>query len=301
MNIYSQKTLRRVAQNDPSLTILRISNFYTDGVAGEFYSDNDNYSTLGAAIANNTHLAKLEVHIDDLPLTVADNGFFNRLKNNTSIINLELWCYSSNIAGGVGQEILKAYQENNNHLTVLRIYNANLQNGGDIIIGDTLRSCRNLQSVTLYSCSITDEQLWHIVDAVRGHRLEELTLYDNNIGDAGCEAIAALLIDPNCNLRTLGLGSNPIDNEGATVIANCLLSNNNKLQCLDLGGNQIARSVQDVFSNILCNTSNINYTYSSNHTLRSLYLPQEHGQHLASLLSLNRNGNNKVTWPLKRF
>ena len=63
MNSDSQETLRRMNQNDPSLTRLNlvdINSFY--GVNdGEFYSDNsDDYSTLGTAIANNTHLDTLE-------------------------------------------------------------------------------------------------------------------------------------------------------------------------------------------------------------------------------------------------
>ena len=104
---------------------------------------------------------------------------------------------------------IKAYQGNNSHLTYLSICHANLQNGGYRVVTGTLRSCRNLQKVTLINCSITDEQLLPIVDAIRGHRmLETLQLYGNDIGNAGCEAIATLLIDPNYNLRYLNLGRN---------------------------------------------------------------------------------------------
>ena len=146
----SQETLRRVTQNDPSLTTLRMvnSNIY-GGDDGKFVSDNsDDYSTLGAAIANNTHLEELLVELfDDLPLGVAVRGFFNGLENNSSINTLALFGNNHNIAGGVAQEILKAYQENNSYLTFLGIANANLQSGGDRVILNTLRSCKNLQQV----------------------------------------------------------------------------------------------------------------------------------------------------------
>ena len=156
---------------------------------------------------------------------------------------------------------------------------------------DTLRKCRNLQNVDLHSCNITDAQLLPIVDAIRGHRiLEELHLVANNIGNAGCEAIATLLIDPNCNLRVLHLDSNAITDEGVTTIANSLI-NNNKLQKLCLYSNPIDQSVEDVFSNILCNTSNINNTYSSNHTLENLVFGRVSGQHIASLLRMNTHTN----------
>lgn len=91
MNSNSQDTLRRVTQDDPSLTILTISNNY-GGADGKFYSDNsDDYSTLGAAIANNTHLAKLEVTFTTrLQLGVANRGFYDGLKSNSSISDVQL-------------------------------------------------------------------------------------------------------------------------------------------------------------------------------------------------------------------
>ena len=219
----SRETLRRVTQNDTSLTTLRLVNDSRNyGVAdGKFYSDNsDDYSTLGAAIANNTHLDRLAVALSDSHLGAVDRGFYDGLKANSSINDLTLWCYNGNIAGGVAHKILKAYQENTNHLICLQIERAGLQNGVDQIIGNTLRNCRNLLSVTLNNCNITDAQLLPIVDAVRGHRmLEVLGLLGNNIENAGCDAIATLLIDPNSNLEHLYLGNNAMTNQGCNY--NC--------------------------------------------------------------------------------
>ena len=291
MNSHSQETLRRVTQNNPSFTALTLVDDNAEGDA-VFYSDNsDNYSTLGEAIATNTHLEELTVLLtNSLPLGVADREFYNGLRSNASIINLHLDCDGRNIAGVIAHEILKAYQKNGN-LTLLSIA-LDLQNGGDRVIGDTLRSCRNLQKVELNDCNITYEQLLPIAEAVRGHRmLEVLDLYENNIGNAGCEAIAALLTDPNCNLRVVYLGNNAITAEGAITIAHSL-ANNNKLQRLYLGENQIDQSAQDVFSTILCNASDINKLYSSNHTLKTLnFGEQQPGQQLRSLLRLNADTN----------
>ena len=203
MNNKSQETLRRVTQNDTSLTYnLRLAGTASSGA---YDGDNsDDYSALGVAIANNTYLENLmAVLSNDLPLGVADREFYDGLKRNSSIHQLTLYCGNRNIAGGVAQEILKAYQENNGCLTVIRISNANLQRRGDRVIGDTLRCCRNLQRVELYSCNITDAQLLPIVDAIRGHSiLEELDLLGNNIGNAGCDALATLLTDLNCSIRS---------------------------------------------------------------------------------------------------
>ena len=298
----SRETLRRVTQNDTSLTTLRLVNDSRNyGVAdGKFYSDNsDDYSTLGAAIANNTHLDRLAVALSDSHLGAVDRGFYDGLKANSSINDLTLWCYNGNIAGGVAHKILKAYQENTNHLICLQIERAGLQNGVDQIIGNTLRNCRNLLSVTLNNCNITDAQLLPIVDAVRGHRLKVLDLCENDIGNAGCGTIATLLADPNCNLRVVHLGNNSIDNEGAITTANSL-TNNNLLQKLYLYGNPIDRSVEDIFSNILCNELNINTLHSSNHTLETLRLDHVRGQQLGSLLALNE-GTNKCHVAIKKI
>jgi len=184
MNSNSQDTLRRVTQDDPSLTILTISNNCYGGADGKFYSDNsDDYSTLGAAISNNTHLAALRVWLsDDLPLGVANRGFYDGLKSNSSISDVQLSCNYITIVGGVGQEILKVYQERNSQLTALRIIEADLQNGGDRVIVNTIRCSRNLQTVVLNNCNITDAQLLPIVNAVRGHNmLEVLSLLDDFI------------------------------------------------------------------------------------------------------------------------
>ena len=248
--------LRRVTQDDPSLTELRFvdnnQNNNIFGDEGEFHSDNsDDYSTLGVAIANNTHLKRLAVSLsDDLPLGVTNRGFYEGLHRNSSIHQLTLYCGNRNIAGGVGQEILKAYQKNG-YLTVLGIYDADLQSGGDSAIGNTLRTCRNLQKLTLYDCNITDEQLLPMVESVRGHcLLEELSLNGNNIGNTGCDTIAILLADPNCNLRHLSLSNNAIDNEVATTIANSL-TNNTKLRALRLHMNPINQSVQGLLQSTM--------------------------------------------------
>ena len=99
MDNNSQEILRKVTQNDPSLTQLRLIGYNNYGVADdEFYSDiGDDYSTLGAAIANNAHLEKLAVTLyDDLPLGEADRGFYNGLNSNSSISNLRLDGYIRN-------------------------------------------------------------------------------------------------------------------------------------------------------------------------------------------------------------
>ena len=273
--------LRRVEENDETLTKLYIGDYYDGDISGS------DYSQLGAAIGENTHLKTLTVVLDGITLDVTDREFYDGLKQNMSIYDLYLDCRSArNIVSGVGHEILKIYQENIN-LTRLQVDCADLQNGGNSVITTTLRNCTNLNEISLPWCTITDEQLIPIVEAVQGHSsLKRLGLNNNRVSNAGCDALATLLRDPNCNLHTLHLGANAIDNVGANTLVKSLV-NNTKLKALYINANPIDASVHDIFSKLLCNTSNINNIYSSNHSLGSLLLPQCKGEELASLLNMN--------------
>ena len=216
MDRLSENTLRKIEQNDDALKKLWIGrNCVRKKFDGAFNSsESQDFSRLGAAIGNNTHLTSLVIDDDvdnESALTVTNSEFFDGLKRqNTSIHKLYLGC--QNVSGGVFHEILKVYQDNNNHLTLLSIVGASLQNGGDDIIANTLRRCTNLKEIYLAS-NITDAQLLPIVDAIRGEHhqaLEFFNLSANNIGDAGCEALATLLADPSCNLQILDLSCNQI-------------------------------------------------------------------------------------------
>ena len=294
MDTCSQETLRKIEQNDAALKILWIGSFFVrKKYDGAFNSSNsEDYSRLGAAIGNNTHFTALGVaDFDESSLTVTNSEFFDGLKQNMSIRALCLDCRNRIIAGGVVYEILKAYQEKNNHLTSIRITRARLQNGGDDIIANTLRRCTNLEEFLVWRSNTTDAQLLPIVDAIRGNnKLKKLHLDKNNIGNAGCEAIATLLEDPSCNLRSLELAHNQIGDAGATILANSL-SGNNKLQKLYLHDNSINR-IDGIFCGVLCNTSSINSTYSSNHTLIKVVKPISGiGPQLVSLLKMNKDAN----------
>ena len=289
-----QETLRRVEENDATLTELNIGGLDNINLLsyGNFHFNSNNskdYSRLGASIGKNTHLTTLKVTLYEIPSLKNTNKFYDGLKRNTSISELNLGC--GNIVDEVAPEILNAYQVNNRYLAQLNIDRADLQNGGDQIVAATLGSCTNLSHVGLPCCSISSEQLLPIVEAIRGlTSLVELNLGGNRIGNGGCEVVATLLSDPISNLHTLNLRRNAIDNEGATILANALL-NNTKLRNLFLYDNEIDQSVVDIFSKLLCNTSSINSIYSSNHTLERLVLSVPRDDELDSLLHLNMNTN----------
>ena len=323
--------LRRLEKNDSTLTKLQLGGRlrHDDITNWVMFNSRDsyNFNRLGAAIGENTHLTDLVVvlSIFTFALDVSVTGFFDGLKRNSSIHKLDIK-FSQRVnagnvqggdtirrlpLGGVGQKILEAYQENNN-LTELSINNANLKNGGEHIIAQTLRRCTNLKRISLSMCIIiNDDQTWSyindgqllpIVEAVRGHRsLKILDLNNNRIGNAGCETIATLLRDSNSNINHIDLRNNDIDNEGVTTLANALL-NNTKLRIFNLHGNPVDQDVVDNFNKLLCNVSSIDSIYSSNHILENLGPSILLGLDLklTSLLKMNK-GKNKSHVAIKKI
>jgi len=312
MDNYSQETYRRIERNDDTLTELGICNTGANlSDDGRFFtsSNGDDYSRLGRSIQRNTNLRTLYVKLDSIGLSITNSGFFEGIKNNSSIRKFKLSGYSDDTRspiGDVGCELLKSFQENNSNLATLRIWACNIRNASErVIINTTLGSCTNLKTFNFNYNNMTGEELLPMVEAMRGNRsLEVLNLWSNRFGTVGCTPLATLLADSNCNVHTLSLGDNQIGNEGANTLVNSLVSNN-KLKKLELGLSEFEQSqVEDAFTGVLCNTSNINSIHSSNHTLEklSLNLDEEEtmGIQLASLLKMNK-GNNKKYVAIKKI
>ena len=107
MDRISQETLRRVGENDETLTELSIRD-YGDGGIFNSTTNGDDYSRLGTFIGENTHLTTLNVNVyEGLALKNTNREFFDGLIHNTSISVLELDCQDlialrrGNIVGGV--------------------------------------------------------------------------------------------------------------------------------------------------------------------------------------------------------
>ena len=303
---------RRVEQNDPSLTTLTIggNDGHSDAYTRFASSVGNDYDGLGTAIGKNSHLSDLYISaiapINGTALNVSNRGFFEGLKQNTSICSLTLDGHIRNqrgpLVGGIIHEILNACQDNN--LTRLRIKRINLLNGGEQILATYFRRCKNLQRIHLCRSRITDELLLPMIDVLRGHpALELLDLDRNQVGSIGCEAISSLLTDPNSKLKQIILRSNNVDDEGVNILVNSLVGNT-KLKVLCLDDNHIDPSLTcSVFSNLLCNKSSLNGIHSSNHTLMKLKLPsnfpQQTREELETLVNFNKGKNKSYVAILK--
>ena len=114
-----------------------------------------------------------------------------------------------------------------------------------------------------------------------------------------CQSLAALLEHPHCNLDRVYLSNNNIGDEGAIIFANALASNRN-LKTLNLYRNDITAEGWSCFSKVLCDTSSVNNTFLSNHTLEKLS-SSNHARNVDSLLALNGSSEDKNQVAMKKI
>ena len=137
----------------------------------------------------------------------------------------------------------------------------------------TLLRCTTtkLQKLCLARDNIDDEGVKVLVNALADvNSLRDLSFTTNrSITMRGWRLVSTLLEMPECNLVALTINNNNIGNEGALVFANAL-ANNSTLKCLGLHSCGIGTKGWAPFLKLLCDTSSVNSTYLSNHTLETI-------------------------------
>jgi len=158
-------------------------------------------------------------------------------------------------------------------LTELCLSNMNMGRNECTALATLFRcTTSELQKLNLDRNSINDEGVELLVQALlKNNHLQYLNLLCNeDITITGWKAVATLLEMPCCNLKSLDVDYNNIGNEGALVFANAL-ANNSTLETLEIRRNSITVEGWAHFSKLLCDTSSVNNTYMSNHTLKEIH------------------------------
>ena len=152
---------------------------------------------------------------------------------------------------------------------------------------------KQLQILDLYGNNVDDDGIESLTHAISGSNLQVLTLSCNRaITARGWKKVSTLLEMSDFELEKLYLSANNIDDEVALIFATSL-KGNSKLKTLDLTDcDGITEGGWAHFSSPLCDTSSINKTYLSNHTLEDLgstHIPTDIQQYLI----LNSNSEDK--------
>ena len=169
-----------------------------------------------------------------------------------------------------------------------------LSTKGCTALGTLLQhSATKLLSLDLSSNQINDDSIEALVPALKCcSYLRTLTIDDStSVTSRGWENLASILESPNSSLTELTFLSNNIDDEVVTALISALASNHT-LRTLRIGGLILLSHGEKELSKLLCDTSSINATYRSNHTLFHLgAIPRENP--LRPLLVLNDRKNEK--------
>ena len=155
------------------------------------------------------------------------------------------------------------------HLSKLDLDGNMLRKNGCLAMATLLKcSVTELRQLDLASNELDDESIHALVPGLNScSHLHTLRLSRNElITSKGWQHLATVLEAPNSNINGLVLAGNNVDDEAAVEIARSLV-NNIKLVTLNLNSNQINAKGWKAFSKLLCDTSSINATFLSNHTL----------------------------------
>eukprot|EP00984_Skeletonema_dohrnii_P034689 scaffold33638_cov142-Skeletonema_dohrnii-CCMP3373.AAC.7 len=142
-------------------------------------------------------------------------------------------------------------------------------------LSDWLQSNQmDLKWLNFESCGINDEGLQALSEGATNH-CKVLDLSENNsITALGLRYLSTPLQSVSCHLENLYLGRMNIGDDGAEVLARGLIGNKS-LRCLHLCDDDediaITRAGWSAFSAVLCDTSTVNNTYLSNHTVQELW------------------------------
>jgi len=156
-------------------------------------------------------------------------------------------------------------------LELLRLSGMNIGRNECMALSTMIRwGTTKLRQLSLRGNDIDDESVKSLVSAIGGSKLVRLSLSRNRfITSEGYKTLSNLLERPDSSLKFLFLRSNNIGDDGALVLA-AALTNNSTLKTLSLKNSGITSKGWSLFSKILCDTSSVNNTYLSNHTLCNL-------------------------------
>jgi len=147
-------------------------------------------------------------------------------------------------------------------------------------------SATELKTLDLGNVELDDEGVDSLVPALRNcSHINTLRLCNNPaITSRGWQHLASILESPNGSIKDLNIEENNIDDEVVTLFATSLV-NNQTLVSFELHNRSITEKGWKPFSKLLCDTSSINSTYLSNHTLRYCDFPFDGT--IRTLLGLN--------------
>ena len=270
-------------------------------LCGMFLSDGQALKRLNQFFKSNDNL--IELTVSDCEFDAAG---FHLLALAIGNCNKSLKRVSiSIIEGGSLVDIITALSIHP-QLEALELCDVNIGRNECTALSTLLRcTTTQLNRLSLQRINIDDEGVEDLVNALsNGHKLEWLELsWNESITIKGWKKVSTLLEIPGCKLEKIYVDGNNIGDEGVLVFASALV-HNSTLKVLLLSGNSITNEGWAPFLRLLCDTSSVNNTYHSNHTLETIHgMPIGHDsvEILRSELELNSSSITKYQAAIRKI
>ncbi|KAK1737925.1 leucine-rich repeat protein, partial [Skeletonema marinoi] len=230
------------------------------------------FSSLSPFIINSRNLRSLELWNVDISLENASSlAIALNRRQRKSLATICLWC--NNLRNEALEEISAAltgypYLETFNVSENVLVGANGCESLGAIIRSSALR----LEQVSLCGNDFDDNGLQTLTAALtNAATLQRLSLSSNRSMTASGLRALSQLFSSACPVETLLLEDMNIGDEGAEALADGLMGNTTlKHLVLTPDSAGITGTGWAAFSRLLCDTSSINNTYSSNHTLEHI-------------------------------
>ena len=264
--------LRMLRDGDPlsQLFIMNEEDENGDSPDGFYIDEGDDLGWLGYFIGRSEVLEDL--HIYCFFPEGGEDGFYGGMSQNRSIKTLEIQCEM----GGEGLAEITATLRLHPQLRNLELSDNNIDRDGCIALGNSLSrwpASNKLETLHIGSNAIDDEGLQALVPGMINCRsLKQLDLgWNRSITANGLRSLFPLLQSEAHSLETLFLYGINSGDDGAIALAEGLTGNKslNRLWFRPSTAG-ITAVGWSAFSKLLCDTSTINNTYLSNHTLTKI-------------------------------
>ena len=234
----------------------------------------DGWSRLGSFFENNPNLARFSV---EEPVVVGQEGMqilasaLGRMHHNS----LKRLSMNGTGISDEGFTMIATALRLHPQLESLALYDNNIGRDGCISLANTLSSwpySNNLESLNLGCNVIDDGGLQALVGGLMDcSRLKDLYLEGNPITADALTSLFPLLQSEGHSLQKLDLCRIDFGDDGAIVLAESLRGNRSlKELLLSPSTSGISVVGWSAFSKLLCDTSTINNTYLSHHTLTKI-------------------------------
>jgi Leucine-rich repeat (LRR) protein len=231
------------------------------------------FKKLGSFLQNNSSLTRLRFEGFDIGRDCAhDIAMALEQCRHNSLSRFDL--LQTNISDEGFIEIATALSAQS-QLERLNLYRNNIGREGCVALGNTIGTWQvsNLEFLDVSYNSIDDQGLQALVAGMATcYNIDTVDLSNNgSITSAGLRCMSPLFQSESCSLKKLVVHDINFGDEGAMALADGLKGNKSLERLRFIS---ISAGVTDVgwaaFSKLLCDTSSINNTYLSNHTLEMI-------------------------------